>query len=693
MAWSPISNTVPQYSKNAGGAAAADYYLKFYADGTTTPINMATDSTGGTTLAKCQLDSLGYPTTDGSTIFVPHIDQDYKLALYTNSTDADNNTLASAAWVVDNLSPVSSLSSAVSNSAGTALTLSQWFDRQAQVFSTVSDLNAATEITASDYVIIENYSATNNSGPMFGEIVAASTGTDDGGSFIDLSGSSLQFKQHFVDNKANIKKFGAEGDGTTIDYTAIQNAMDYIVSLGGGEVYVPSTGNSSNAYYIGSNTLLITGNSVSLVGENKRSSYIKSDNVSTLANSGTTARFYVDARNIYFESTANSAKVLDFTYFKHGTFEDCQFLAAGGSNPSCVYGTGTAAGSTPYYNIFKNCIVGPSGATGTIIGYNWDASDIGGGTIRGPNSNIVMGGRVSSCTESIRVQAGNNNTFLGVASEAVLSGGYDITLGEATAHETGTATGGTTSTLINSGASFTTYANGAVYITGGTGAGQVRKIASNSSNTIFCKTPWETVPDATSTYQLFRNVANNNTFINNRAEGSISKAGVVRRRGGEYQNEILGMHSASLGSGTIISEDVFDFSNINLFNGQRPPTRYSFYQDDVAASQSSVQINATGSSTEYLMPSGGEIVAISVNASSAVAAGTLTVKPSVNGTAKSLSARLDSANGQINVQVGKYGDNDIGDRLRRLGVEITTDSGFLPVTTDITVDVWVQHIN
>ena len=109
MAWSPISNTVPQYSKNAGGAAAADYYLKFYADGTTTPINMATDSTGGTTLAKCQLDSLGYPTTDGSTVFVPHIDQDYKLALYTNSTDADNNTLASAAWVVDNLEPVATI--------------------------------------------------------------------------------------------------------------------------------------------------------------------------------------------------------------------------------------------------------------------------------------------------------------------------------------------------------------------------------------------------------------------------------------------------------------------------------------------------------------------------------------------------------------------------------------------------------
>lgn len=105
MAWTSISNTVPQYSKNAGGAAASGYFLKFYEDGTTTPTVMATNSTGGTTLAKCQLTTLGYPSTDGTNdnIFIPHIDQTYKLALYENETDADNNTLINATWVVDNI--------------------------------------------------------------------------------------------------------------------------------------------------------------------------------------------------------------------------------------------------------------------------------------------------------------------------------------------------------------------------------------------------------------------------------------------------------------------------------------------------------------------------------------------------------------------------------------------------------------
>lgn len=111
--WSPISNSVPQFSKNAGGAAAADYYLKFYLSGTTTPTSMATDSTGGTLLDKCKIDSLGYPVNGSDEVFIPHIDQAYKLALYTNATDADNNATGSAAWVVDGLTFVSSPITAV----------------------------------------------------------------------------------------------------------------------------------------------------------------------------------------------------------------------------------------------------------------------------------------------------------------------------------------------------------------------------------------------------------------------------------------------------------------------------------------------------------------------------------------------------------------------------------------------------
>lgn len=105
MSWLPISGTLPQYS-TANNGLAADYYIKFYESGTTTPINMATDSTGGTTLAKCALSADGYPISnplDDSTRFIPHIDQDYRIVMYLNETDADNNTTASAAFNIDGM--------------------------------------------------------------------------------------------------------------------------------------------------------------------------------------------------------------------------------------------------------------------------------------------------------------------------------------------------------------------------------------------------------------------------------------------------------------------------------------------------------------------------------------------------------------------------------------------------------------
>lgn len=106
MAYTPVSGAVPQFQRNAGGAAANGYYLKGYSAGTTTPLSMGTDSTPTATLAKCALNSRGEPISndaDETTVFIPHFNASYKLVLYTNSTDADNNTTANAVWVVDNI--------------------------------------------------------------------------------------------------------------------------------------------------------------------------------------------------------------------------------------------------------------------------------------------------------------------------------------------------------------------------------------------------------------------------------------------------------------------------------------------------------------------------------------------------------------------------------------------------------------
>lgn len=68
---------------------------------------------------------------------------------------------------------------------------------------------------------------------------------------------------------------------------------------------------------------------------------------------------------------------------------------------------------------------------------------------------------------------------------------------------TGTATGATTTTLTQTGKTWTAsqWINSQVRITGGTGAGQIRTITANTADTLTVAT-WTTTPDATSTYAI-----------------------------------------------------------------------------------------------------------------------------------------------------------------------------------------------
>lgn len=69
---------------------------------------------------------------------------------------------------------------------------------------------------------------------------------------------------------------------------------------------------------------------------------------------------------------------------------------------------------------------------------------------------------------------------------------------------TGTATAGTSTTLTNSAKTWTVnqWTNSQVRITAGTGAGQVRTIASNTATALTVTAAWTTTPDATSQYVI-----------------------------------------------------------------------------------------------------------------------------------------------------------------------------------------------
>lgn len=106
MAYNPVSGFTLQVIAQSG-EVASDYYLKFYEANTTTPLSMATNSTGGTLLVKAKLSDSGFPISnplDNSTVFIPHMNANYRLVVYLNETDADANDTASAYVNIPNVS-------------------------------------------------------------------------------------------------------------------------------------------------------------------------------------------------------------------------------------------------------------------------------------------------------------------------------------------------------------------------------------------------------------------------------------------------------------------------------------------------------------------------------------------------------------------------------------------------------------
>ena len=93
----PISFEPKQYL-TASNTLASGYVLKAYSDGTSTPISLYTDYTGGTAVGTVTLNASGYPAVSGNVI-IPHVAEDFKLALYATQAAADANT--GAIWTVD----------------------------------------------------------------------------------------------------------------------------------------------------------------------------------------------------------------------------------------------------------------------------------------------------------------------------------------------------------------------------------------------------------------------------------------------------------------------------------------------------------------------------------------------------------------------------------------------------------------
>ncbi len=82
--------------------------------------------------------------------------------------------------------------------------------------------------------------------------------------------------------------------------------------------------------------------------------------------------------------------------------------------------------------------------------------------------------------------------------------GSPTAVGNSQQYDSGTATGGTTTTLVDTSKSWTTnvHAGRAITIISGTGVNQTGTISSNTATTLTISVAWAVAPDATSGYRI-----------------------------------------------------------------------------------------------------------------------------------------------------------------------------------------------
>lgn len=100
MAWLPISGTVPQYINPATNAPYSGAVLKAYLVNSSTNTPFAVDAAATATASSIALNASGNPEVSGNVV-IPHMDRNYKLALYPTQAAADADS--GAIWTIDNI--------------------------------------------------------------------------------------------------------------------------------------------------------------------------------------------------------------------------------------------------------------------------------------------------------------------------------------------------------------------------------------------------------------------------------------------------------------------------------------------------------------------------------------------------------------------------------------------------------------
>jgi len=107
-------------------------------------------------------------------------------------------------------------------------------------FKTKADIVAYPAFKIGDSISTDGYLASGDGGDNTYVVVAAGTGVDDGGYYINLTGSNLQAKGLFPGNTYSCNQWGVFADGNTTDLTAgMQNAINTVAANFSKELFLP----------------------------------------------------------------------------------------------------------------------------------------------------------------------------------------------------------------------------------------------------------------------------------------------------------------------------------------------------------------------------------------------------------------------------------------------------------------------